>query len=72
VNNLRIEPTLVGKTASAFQFILIGLVLLMINLTDSFTPPGYFLLFIAFLTVVSGLQYIFKGLNLVNSDTGTG
>jgi cardiolipin synthase len=70
VNNIKIEPTLVGKTASAFQFILIGIVLLMINITGDFTPPFYFLAFIAALTVASGLQYVYKGLQIVNSGAG--
>jgi cardiolipin synthase len=68
VNKLSIEPTLFGKASSAFQFILIGLVLLLINLNGDHSVPAFYFIFTAFLTIVSGLQYIYSGLKLINSD----
>jgi cardiolipin synthase len=63
-HNVRIETVLLGKAAIALQLITLALVLLSINL-PSFRPPlDTLFTATAALTVVSGLQYIYKGLRL--------
>lgn len=69
VSRLRIEPTLLGKASSAFQFILIGVVLMLKNMDGDIPLPFISLAFIALLTVGSGLQYIYKGLQIINSGS---
>lgn len=61
----KIEPSLIGKAAIASQLILIAYTLLSINLN---IPPsyGWMLWTVAALTVVSGLQYIYRGLKQAN------
>lgn len=61
----KIEPSLIGKAAIASQLILIAYTLLSINLN---IPPsyGWMLWIVATLTVVSGLQYIYRGLKQAN------
>ncbi|MBI4826579.1 MAG: CDP-diacylglycerol--glycerol-3-phosphate 3-phosphatidyltransferase [Nitrospirae bacterium] len=70
VNRLKIEPTILGKTSSAFQFVLIGVVLLLINMNGDTSSLFLLLIFIAFLTIVSGLQYIYNGLKTINPGNG--
>jgi len=70
VGNLSIEPTLTGKVASAMQFVFIGMVLLLRNIGGHAEVPYILLVVIALFTVVSGLQYIQKGLKIVNAGAG--
>ncbi len=68
-HNLKVEPSIIGKAANAFQFLLIGLILLSINLKDiSFIPVSFFIT-VAVLTAVSGLHYIYKGLQTANAES---
>ncbi len=63
----RIEPVLTGKVAIAMQLIVLAYILLKINVVSLPSLPGLFLLLTAAATVVSGLQYIYKGFKLTNA-----
>jgi cardiolipin synthase len=74
-HSARVEPSLLGKITNALQFILIGLTLLSINIRGGSCNieseaciPGVFLLMVAISTSVSGLQYIYKGLKIANTE----
>lgn len=58
----KIEPSLIGKAAIASQLMLIAYTLLSIN---AYISPAHSWMFwtVAVLTIVSGIQYIYKGLN---------
>lgn len=58
----KIEPSLIGKAAIASQLVLIAYTLLSINM--NYIPPaaGWMFWTVAVLTIVSGIQYIYKGL----------
>lgn len=66
-NNLRVEPSISGKIANALQYLLIGLALLLENLKGQVSIPMPLLLAVAVFTVVSGLEYIYKGLKIANA-----
>ncbi len=67
---LRIVPTKIGKTATFLQITLI-IVVLFFNYTNNAHPniiqPLCWLTFI--FTVLSGLDYVYKGIQLLNNDT---
>lgn len=63
-HKLKVEPSIWGKTASALQFILIGLILLSLNVGDSVDFPSIVFIVVAVITSVSGIHYIVKGLKL--------
>jgi cardiolipin synthase len=67
-HSLKIEPTVLGKLASACQFILIGLVLLLINIDKTVQVHISVFIFVAFITGASGIHYIYKGLKMVHSE----
>jgi len=59
----RIEPTILGKLANAFQLILLAYILLELNLRDAGLPePDILIIITAVLTVSSGIHYIYRGL----------
>ena len=59
----KVEPTVLGKLASASQLILLAYILLYMNLgKDTIPEPGPLIIVTAFLTVISGLHYIYRGL----------
>ena len=64
--NLDIEPSIVGKTASAGQFLLIGLILLSLNFNSDITFLNYLFIAVAVLTALSGLHYVYRGLRVAN------
>lgn len=66
--NLRVEPSTLGKSASACQFILIGLVLLLCNINRGLAVPVSLFVIVAVITAVSGLHYIYNGLKMVNPE----
>lgn len=75
-HSLKVEPSILGKAANAFQFILIGTTLLLINLKgvscnieSGYCIPLPFLITVAVLTAVSGLQYVYRGLKLTNMES---
>jgi cardiolipin synthase len=57
----KVEPSFIGKAAIASQLILIAYSLLSININiPSIGLWGYWV--VAFLTIISGIQYIYNGL----------
>lgn len=59
----KVEPSILGKIANAFQLVLLAYILLFINLGGIKLPdPGALTVITAFFTVVSGLHYIYRGL----------
>lgn len=58
----KIEPSLIGKAAIASQLILIAYTLLSINVNYIQPPAGWMFWTVAVLTIVSGMQYIYRGL----------
>ena len=64
--NLDIEPSIVGKTASAGQFILIGLILLSLNFNSDMTYLNFLFIVVALLTAISGLHYVYRGMKVAN------
>lgn len=62
----RVEPSLTGKTAIASQLILIAYVLLSINLHTLPPLSDWMLSIVAVLTVISGCQYVYRGLRRAN------
>jgi cardiolipin synthase len=64
----KIEPTIFGKASNALQFILIGFALIIINIKDEFTIPMPLYMLTAFFCIVSGLQYILKGMKLAHTE----
>jgi len=65
-NNLDIEPSFVGKTASAGQFLLIGFILLSLNFKSDMTFLNFPFIVVAVLTAISGLHYVYRGLKVAN------
>lgn len=75
-HNPKVNPSIPGKAANALQFILIGIALLSINvkgiscnIESGYCIPLPFLITVAVITAVSGLQYIYKGLKLANTES---
>jgi cardiolipin synthase len=58
----KIEPSIIGKAAIASQLIIIAYTLLFINVNYIPPPAGLMFWTVAVLTIVSGLQYIYRGL----------
>ena len=57
----KVEPSLIGKAAIAGQLVLIAYTLF--SRTFHFPPPeGWMLIVVTLLTMLSGLQYIYRGL----------
>lgn len=67
-HNLKIEPTFFGKLASACQFILIGLVLLLLNFGATMQVHLSVFIFVAVITAVSAVHYIYKGLKIAHTE----
>jgi cardiolipin synthase len=61
-NITRVEPTIIGKAAVAAQLLLIAYTLVAINYAGMPLPGNGVSLLVAFLTIVSGLQYVYRGL----------
>ncbi len=67
-SSLKVEPSLLGKTASACQFILSGLVLLALNIKNGFSVPFPVFVLVAGITALAGIQYVYKGLKTANLE----
>jgi len=73
-HNPKVEPSIIGKATNALQFLLIGIMLLLINIkgescgAESSCIPMFFLVTVALLTALSGLHYIYKGLKIANTE----
>jgi cardiolipin synthase len=62
----RVEPSLTGKSAIAAQLVFIAYTLFSLTVRGPQPPKMWMLLGVALLTVVSGLQYIYRGLRQAN------
>lgn len=67
-NNLKVEPSILGKASSTCQFILIGLILLSRDLTNGFNVPPLFFVTVAVLTALAGIDYVLKGLKMADTS----
>jgi cardiolipin synthase len=70
-HSLKIEPSFIGKVTSASQFILIGLILVILNIDETMSMHISLFISVAVLTALSGLHYVYKGLkeaNTVNAE----
>ncbi len=65
-HNLDIEPSIVGKAASAGQFLLIGLILISLNFESNISFLNFLFILVAVLTAISGLHYVYRGLKVAN------
>lgn len=68
-DKLVIEPSFLGKISSTCQFILIGLVLLLLNLSEGLSVPFVIFIVVAVLTSAAGIDYVIKGLRVANSES---
>lgn len=66
-HNIKVEPSLIGKLANAFQAILIVYILVSINfeIDTEMKIRQQIVFLVAILTVSSGVQYIYKGYKAV-------
>lgn len=62
-DNLKIEPSFLGKSSSALQFILIGLVILSCNIKNGIQVPKILFIIVAVLTASAGIHYVYKGIS---------
>ncbi|MEK7308061.1 MAG: CDP-alcohol phosphatidyltransferase family protein [Nitrospirota bacterium] len=74
-HNPKVEPSILGKATNALQFLLIGITLLFIKIKGETCGvngdpciPMFFLATVAVLTAISGLHYIYKGLETTNIE----
>jgi len=58
----KVEPSLTGKAAIASQLVLIAYTLFSRTFRGVPPPQGWMLIIVALLTMLSGLQYIYRGL----------
>ncbi len=67
----KVEPSFLGKISNAMQLTLVAYILLYINLNRGYLPePKPLEIFTALLTVVSGLQYLYRGLKQMGGSDG--
>jgi len=66
-HDVRIEPVLLGKTAIAFQLVTLALILLSVTMPSISVPKEFLFAVTAALTVLSGLQYVYKGLRVADA-----
>ncbi len=66
IHHMTFNPSLIGKFAITFQFILVAYILLKINFEGIFDKIDILIWITALLTIISGLQYIYKGLVSIN------
>lgn len=67
-NKMRVEPSILGKASNILQYLLIGLTLLSVSLKGESIIPMSYLILVAILTALSGLQYVYKGLKIVETE----
>lgn len=66
-HNSAVQPILMGKIAIVLQTITLAYVLLEINIQSLPRVPDSLLIITAFVTALSGFQYIYKGFKLTNA-----
>lgn len=67
-DSLKVDPTFLGKLSSACQFILIGIVLLVINIGGQLPMQQVLYFLVAGLTALSGVHYVYEGLKIANPE----
>lgn len=67
-HKLKIEPSFLGKSASALQFILIGLTILYSTMDSRMQVPGILFIIVALFTASAGIDYVYKGMKTANSE----
>ena len=67
-DQLKVESNFLGKISSASQFILIGIILLLLNINDGISAPMFLFIIVAVLTSVSGIQYVYIGLKSASNE----
>jgi len=65
---LKIDPSIWGKSASALQFMLIGLILMSLKFRDSADFPLTLFVVVAVITSISGVHYVIQGLKFSTSE----
>ncbi len=68
-SRLKIEPSFMGKITSASQFALVGLILLALNTGGASHLHVSLFIWVAAVTVISGLHYVYKGFKMANDET---
>ncbi len=63
----RVEPSIIGKATIWFQSLLIAYILIDVNIPLSEGFPELFFIITACVTIISGLDYIYKGLKLTHA-----
>ncbi|KAF0182928.1 MAG: CDP-diacylglycerol--glycerol-3-phosphate 3-phosphatidyltransferase [Nitrospirae bacterium] len=58
----KVSPTMAGKTAIASEMVLLSYILLWLNIPSLPEPMVWMFVVVAVLSVASGLQYIYRGL----------
>lgn len=66
-HNSSVQPVLMGKVAIVLQTFTLAYVLLEINMKSLPRVPEALLILTAFVTALSGFQYIYKGFKLTNA-----
>ena len=66
-HNSSVQPILMGKVAIVLQTLTLAYVLLEINMNSLPHVPETLLIITAFVTALSGFQYIYKGFKLTNA-----
>jgi len=66
-SQMRVEPSFLGKISNILQYLLIGAILLSVSIKGRLIIPVSYLILVALLTALSGLQYIYKGLKMVET-----
>ncbi len=62
VHQKKVEPSIIGKLANAFQAILIAYILVSINFEiDDILIKKIILMLTALFTIISGFQYVYRG-----------
>jgi cardiolipin synthase len=64
----RVEPSILGKTTMWLQSLLMAYILIEINWPVLPDIPRLFLMATAGITILSGLQYIYRGLKITRAD----
>jgi cardiolipin synthase len=67
-HNPKVQPSILGKSTNALQFILVGLILMVRALNISHHVPYILFIILALLTSVSGLHYVYMGLKMANME----
>jgi len=67
-SKLKVEPSIWGKSASALQFMLIGLILLSLKFRGHADFPSIVFVVVAVITSISGIHYVIQGLKFGTSE----